>query len=196
MRVIGLTGGIGSGKSTVARAFEELKVPVYNSDDVAKMLMNESKRLRANIIQLFGPKSYGPEGLNTKYLAERVFQEKDSLKALNALVHPEVEKHFRQWAMKQKAAYVIQENPLLFENNRQEEYDAVITVTAPVEERIKRVMKRDKVSRKQVEARMNNQMDQDYKVQHATYVIENSGDLKSCKQAVKAIHHHILSTIP
>ena len=160
------------------------------------MLMSESKRLRANIIQLFGQKSYGPSGLNTKYLAERVFHEKDSLKALNALVHPEVEKHFRQWAMKQKAAYVIQENPLLFENKRQEEYDAVITVTAPVEERIKRVMKRDKVSRKEVEARMNNQMDQDYKVQHATYVIENSGDLNSCKQAVKAIHQHILSTIP
>lgn len=196
LKVIGLTGGIGSGKSTVARMFEELKVPVYYSDDVAKALMNKSKRLRANIIQVFGQKSYGASGLNREYLAERVFQDKDSLKALNALVHPEVEKDFRQWVMKQKAPYVIQENPLLFENNRQDEYDAVITVTAPVKDRIKRVMRRDKVSRQQVEARMNNQMNQDLKVRHATYVIENIDDLDSCRRAVRAIHQHILSTNP
>jgi dephospho-CoA kinase len=176
--------------------FEELKVPVYYSDDVAKHLMNKSKSLRAGIIQLFGQKSYGSSGLNRAYLAERVFNDNDSLKALNALVHPEVEKHFTQWVMKQKADYVIQENPLLFENNRQEEYDAVITVTAPVKERIKRVMQRDKISRKQVEARISNQLNEDYKVQHATYVIENTADLKSLRRAVEAIHQHILSSNP
>ena len=196
MKVIGLTGGIGSGKSTVARMFEDLKIPVYYADDVAKKLMNESKRLRANIIRLFGKKAYGPSGLNRAYLAERVFNDKESLEALNALVHPEVEKHFQNWVMKQKSTYVIQENPLLFEKNRQEEYDAVITVTAPVELRIKRVMQRDGVSRKQVEARMNNQMDEEYKVRLATYVIENKDDLKSCRRAVRAVHQHILSSNP
>lgn len=176
--------------------FEQLKVPVYYSDDEAKKLMNSSKRLKANIIQLFGKKSYGPSGLNREYLAEVVFHDADSLRALNAVVHPEVENHFQQWLIRQKSTYVIQENPLLFEKNKQDQYDAVITVTAPEEVRIKRVMKRDRVSRKQVEARMKNQLDQDYKIQHATYVIENIDDLESCRRAVKAVHQHILSQNP
>ena len=196
MKVIGLTGGIGSGKSTVASMFEELKVPVYYSDDEAKRLMNSSKRLKANIIQLFGEKSYGQSGLNKEYLAQVVFNDKDSLQALNALVHPEVENDFRQWLMKQKSPYVIQENPLLFEKDKQDQYDAVITVTAPTEVRIGRVMKRDKVSKKQVEARLRNQMDQEYKVRHATYVIENVEDLESCRRAVRAVHQHILTSNP
>lgn len=196
MKVIGLTGGIGSGKSTVASMFEELKVPVYYSDDEAKRLMNSSKRLKANIIQLFGEKSYSQSGLNKEYLAQVVFNDKDSLQALNALVHPEVENDFRQWLMKQKSPYVIQENPLLFEKDKQDQYDAVITVTAPTEVRIGRVMKRDKVSKKQVEARLRNQMDQEYKVRHATYVIENVEDLESCRRAVRAVHQHILTSNP
>lgn len=194
--MIGLTGGIGSGKSTVAGMFEELGVPVYYSDDEAKKLMSGSKRLRKNIIELFGEKSYGPDGLNREYLASIVFNDKDSLQALNALVHPEVEKHFQQWLMRQKSAYVVQENPLLFEKNRQEEYDAVITVAAPDELRVKRVMTRDGSTRGQVEARMRNQMDQEYKVRHATYVIENTGSLKNCRKAVLAVHQHILSLNP
>ncbi len=194
--MIGLTGGIGSGKSTVAGMFEELGVPVYYSDDEAKKLMSGSKRLRKNIIELFGEKSYGPDGLNREYLASIVFNDKDSLQALNALVHPEVEKHFQQWLMRQKSPYVVQENPLLFEKNRQEEYDAVITVAAPDELRVKRVMTRDGSTRGQVEARMRNQMDQEYKVRHATYVIENTGSLKNCRKAVLAVHQHILSLNP
>jgi len=176
--------------------FEELKVPVYYSDDEAKRLMNSSKRLKANIIQLFGEKSYSQSGLNKEYLAQVVFNDKDSLQALNALVHPEVENDFRQWLMKQKSPYVIQENPLLFEKDKQDQYDAVITVTAPTEVRIGRVMKRDKVSKKQVEARLRNQMDQEYKVRHATYVIENVEDLESCRGAVRAVHQHILTSNP
>jgi dephospho-CoA kinase len=176
--------------------FEELKVPVYYSDDEAKKLMSHSKRLRKNIIALFGEKAYNESGLNRAYLADIVFRDEDSLHALNALVHPEVENHFRQWLLKQNAPYGIQENPLLFEKNLQDEYDAVITVAAPLDLRVERVMKRDGFSRKQVMERINNQMDQEYKILHASYVIENTGSLKDCRKAVRAIHQHILSTIP
>ena len=176
--------------------FEELGVPVYYSDDEAKKLMSGSKRLKKNIIELFGEQTYGTGGLNREYLASIVFNDRDSLQALNALVHPEVEKHFQQWLLRQKAPYVIQENPLLFEKNRQEEYDGVITVAAPDELRIKRVMNRDGSTRRQVEARMGNQMDQEYKIRHATYVIENTGSLKNCRKAVRAVHQHILSLNP
>lgn len=176
--------------------FEDLKVPVYYSDDEAKKLMTQSKRLRRNIIDLFGEKTFGPGGLNREYLASIVFNDQDSLQALNALVHPEVERHFQQWLLNQKGPYVIQENPLIFEKNRQEDYDAVIVVTAPDETRAKRVMSRDGSTRKQVEARMRNQMDQEYKIRHATYVIENTGSLKDCRKAVRAVHQHILSLIP
>lgn len=176
--------------------FEELKVPVYYADDEAKRLMTQSKRLKKNIVEYFGQEAYGPSGLNRKYLADLVFNDKDRLQALNALVHPEVERHFQQWLMKQRSAYVVQENPLLFEKDKQDQYDAVITVTAPTELRIQRVMTRDGVSRKEVEARMDNQMEQRLKIEKSTYVIENEGNLKDCKNAVLAVHKHILTTIP
>lgn len=176
--------------------FEELKVPVYYADDEAKKLMNQSRRLKSNIIQHFGKGAYGPDGLNRKYLADLVFRDRDQLMALNALVHPEVERHFQQWLMAQKAPYAIQENPLIFEKSKQDQYDAVITVTAPEELRIERVRSRDGASREEVMARMKNQLDQAGKIEKSSYVIENDSDLESCRKAVQAIHQHILSTIP
>ncbi len=196
MKIVGLTGGIGTGKSTVARMFQELAVPVYFSDDEAKRLMVTCESLRTDIADRFGAKAYDERSLNTKYLAEVVFRDPASLKALNEMVHPEVEKHFRSWISEQDAPYIIQENPLLFEKKKQDQYDAVIVVTAPRELRIDRVRKRDGVTRDQVEARVRNQMDQDYKVQRADYVIENDGDLKSCRKAVNILHKKLLSEIP
>jgi dephospho-CoA kinase len=107
-----------------------------------------------------------------------------------------VEKHFKDWVGKQDADYVIQENPLLFEKNKQDQYDRIVVVTAPTEMRIDRVRARDGATRSEVEARIQNQMDQNYKVKCADYVIENDGDLSSCRQAVHAIHKNILSEIP
>ena len=196
MRIVGLTGGIGSGKSTVARMFEQLGVPVYFADDEAKKLMVTSKRLKAGIMNRFGEQAYDKTGLNTGYLARLVFNDPESLKALNEMVHPEVENHFKSWVSKQAAPYVMQENPLLFEKNRQEEFDSIIVVTAPTAMRIERVRARDGVTRAEVEARIKNQLDQDYKARRADYVIENDGDLANCRRAVEAIHKNILSEIP
>ncbi len=196
MKVVGLTGGIGSGKSTVAKMFEDLGVPVYYADTEAKRLMMESQRLRNNLIDLFGDKVFDKSGLDREYLAAIVFNDKEKLEALNALVHPEVEMDFHQWMKKKRAPYVIQENPLIFEKNKQEEYDAVITVASPEKLRIERVMKRDAMDYNQVWARIANQLNQDIKVKNATYVIENSGGLDTCRIAVQAVHHHILSEIP
>ena len=196
MKIIGLTGGIGSGKSTVARMFEQLGVPVYFSDDEAKRLMVDLPDLREKIMQRFGEQAYDEKGLNTGYLAGRVFNDRESLEALNGLVHPEVEKHFRSWALSQNSNYVLQENPLLFEKNKQDQYDAVVLVTAPTELRIERVISRDGVSKSEVEARIRNQMDQETKAALATYVIENTGDLDHCRDSVRAIHESILSELP
>jgi len=196
LKIVGLTGGIGSGKSTVARMFTELGVPVYFADDEAKKLMVTSESLMAGIKKRFGEKAYDQTGLNTRYLAEIVFNDKESLKALNQMVHPAVEKHFKDWVEKQDTAYVIQENPLLFEKNKQDQYDRIVVVAAPIEMRIDRVRARDGATRLEVEARIQNQMDQNYKVKYADYVIENDGDLASCRQAVNAIHKNILSEIP
>jgi len=196
LKIVGLTGGIGSGKSTVARMFAELGVPVYFADDEAKKLMVTSESLIAGIKKRFGEKAYDESGLNTRYLAEVVFNDKESLKVLNQMVHPAVEKHFRGWVSNQDAAYVIQENPLLFEKNKQDQYDIVVLVTAPTEMRIDRVRARDGSTRSEVEARIQNQMDQNYKVKYADYVVENAGDLASCRETVNAIHKNILSEIP
>lgn len=196
LKIVGLTGGIGSGKSTVARMFEQLGVPVYFADDEAKKLMMTSMPLVAKIKRRFGEKAYKEGSLNTRYLAEVVFNDPASLKALNEMVHPEVENHFKSWVSKQDASYVIQENPLLFEKDKQDQYDVVIVVTAPKEMRIERVRSRDGVSREEVEARIQNQMDQESKVKRAHYVIENDGNLDSCREAVGAIHNNILSEIP
>lgn len=196
MKIVGLTGGIGSGKSTAARMFQDLGVPVYFADDEAKNLMVTSEPLKAGIKKRFGEKAYDESGLNTRYLAEVVFNDEASLQALNEMVHPAVEKHFKNWVEKQNKDYVIQENPLLFEKNKQHEFDRVIVVTASIETRIDRVKARDGSTRSEVEARIRNQMDQAYKVEHADYVIENDRDLNSCRQAVNTIHNKLLSEIP
>ena len=171
-------------------------IPVYFSDDEAKRLMVTSEDLIQGIKDRFGQEAYDKKSLNTAYLARVVFNDPESLRALNELVHPMVEKHFRDWVSQQDASYVIQENPLLFEKNRQDVYDAIVVVSAPTPMRIARVRSRDGVSQEEVEARLQNQLDQDYKIERADYVIENDGDLSSCRQAVEAIHKNILSDIP
>ena len=125
MIIVGLTGGIGSGKSTVAAMFKDLGVPVYNSDDRAKHLMNTSNRVKKRLIDTFGEKSFSKEKLNRSYIAALVFNNREKLKKLNAIVHPEVKKDFNNWLMSQHASYVIQENPLIFENKSQGDFDLV-----------------------------------------------------------------------
>ena len=192
MKIIGLTGGIGSGKSTVANMFKELGVPVYNSDERAKYLMNTSLDIKSQLIKLLGDEAYKGDKLNRSFIAEKVFSNTNLLAKLNDIVHPIVRNDFIDWTKKQDYSYVIQETALLFENKAQDLYDSIILVTAPKETRIIRVVDRDKSSREQVIARMNNQLDDEAKLNLSNYVIENI-DLERTSSNVLQVHASILT---
>ncbi|MEJ2585798.1 MAG: dephospho-CoA kinase [Robiginitalea sp.] len=191
MMRVGLTGGIGSGKTTVAGYFRDLGVPVYNSDQRARDLMEADEGLKVAISGLLGPGAYGDAGLNRAFIASRVFKDKALLEQLNTLVHPAVRKDFLAWASQQHAPYILQEAAILFENGAYKGFDRMILVTAPREMRIRRVMERDSVSRESVLARMENQWETAKKRPLADYVIENS-DLEKTRLQVAHIHSELL----
>jgi len=190
--LVGLTGGIGSGKSTVAQIFRDLGVPVYDSDKEAKSLMVNSPELKSAIIDLLGDNAYTGKTLNRSYIAELVFKDAGLLQKLNKIVHPAVRQHFLKWANEQSAPYVIQETALIFENGVQDNYSATILVTAPLEMRLKRVMERDGVGKQVVLERMKNQMDDNQKIDLAQFCIENI-DLEATKEKVRGLHAKLRS---
>lgn len=193
-KVIGLTGGIGSGKTTVAKMFSELGVPVYIADVEAKKLMNRSKVIRRKLITLFGEEAYIDDELNRAFIAKKIFADEVLLKEMNQIVHPKVAAHFKKWLKKQNTGYVIKEAAILFENDSYKELDAIITVTAPLEERIKRVIKRDNTTREKVFAIINNQWEDEKKVALSDYVIENI-NIETTRIQVKKIHFKILENM-
>lgn len=192
MIIIGLTGGIGSGKSTVATMFKELGVPVYDSDQRAKYLMNTSKVIIKQLVELLGEEAYKKGKLNRPFIAEKVFNDSELLAELNNIVHPVVRQDFIDWTKNQDSCYVIQETALLFENKSQDLYDDVILVIAPKEVRIERVLSRDNSTRAQVEARMNNQLDDEIKLELADFIIENT-ELERTREKVLQVHASILT---
>ena len=193
MKIIGLTGGIGSGKTTVAKMFKSLGVPVYIADTEAKQLMNTSALLRQKLTDLFGEEAYTKDGLNRPFIASKVFNDKALLEKMNAIVHPEVGKHFQDWLKQQDAVYVIKEAAIIFEENMQAQYDKVILVTADKQERIKRILKRDDTTHQKINAIMANQMDDSEKMKLADYVLENV-DLEKTKDQVKQLHEILVKT--
>ena len=154
MIIVGLTGGIGSGKTTVAKQFSEMGIPVYIADEEAKGLMRRSKIIKRKLIKLFGDEAYIDDELNKPFLANIIFNDKRYLQKMNAIVHPKVARHFQKWVIKQDTPYVIKEVAILFENGGHKACDFVITVTAPIETRIKRLLKRDNTSKEKIEAIM------------------------------------------
>jgi len=191
---VGLTGGIGSGKSTVAEYFRALGIPVYVADIEARALMDTSKSIKKKLIKAFGAVAYNNGELNRQYLAHLVFNNNEKLKIINSIIHPKVAKHFSKWLKKQEAPYCIQENAIIFENEKADQFDFIISVTAPQEIRIDRVVKRDHTTKEQVLTRINNQWDDAKKNKLADFVIENM-DLLETKKQVKAIHKKILKLI-
>ncbi len=170
----GITGGIGSGKTTVCKIFEILGIPVYYADDKAKYLMVNDKDLVKNIISVFGEKSYLKNGeLNRKYIANIAFKNKRKLEELNKEVHPAVKRDFENWVNEQKAPYIIKEAALLFETGSYKDLDFNILVSTPLDIRIKRVMMRDNIDKESVLARVNNQMPEEDKMKLAEFVIYN-----------------------
>ena len=192
MKIVGLTGGIGSGKTTVAKMFNELGIPVYIADDEAKRLTNSSKVIRRKLIALLGEEAYTQGGLlNRPYVANLVFNDKVLLEGINQIIHPKVAQHFKRWIKKQKSPYCIKEAAILFESGSYRTCDLTILVTAPVETRIKRVMDRDASSREAIEARMANQWPDSQKAKMADMVIENL-DISSTQKQVHRIHKSLL----
>lgn len=186
MLKVGITGGIGSGKTTVCKIFEALGIPVYYADERAKRLMVENADLAAGIRQLLGSDAYFEDGsLNRRYIAQQVFSDPDKLAKLNRLVHPAVGRDGEQWHAAQKGVpYTLKEAAILFESNSHLLLDKVITVSAPVEMRIARVIARDKVDRAAVEARIREQMPEEERIRRADFVIYNDGTQSLVQQVV------------
>ena len=172
-KIIGLTGGIGSGKSKVALRFLALGIPCYIADDRAKDLMNISAHLKEAVCKVFGSESYLDGVLNRPYIANVVFKDATALAQLNTLVHPIVAQDFIEWVAKQKAPYVIKEAAILFENGGSELCDSVILITAPETVRLKRVLARDNSSVEAIQDRMSKQWSDARKIPLADYHIEN-----------------------
>ncbi|MEL6811920.1 MAG: dephospho-CoA kinase [Bacteroidota bacterium] len=191
MKIVGLTGGIGSGKTTVAGFFTELGVPVYIADVEAKKLTNSSPLIREELITLLGEDAYTEEGLDRAFVADRIFTDKELLKKVNAIIHPRVADHFKEWMEGQLAPYCIKEAAILFENGGYKKCDYTILVTAPVLVRIQRVLDRDNTSQLAIEDRISNQWDDEKKLPLADFHIENV-DLEVTKSRVKELHELIL----
>ncbi|MGB1931935.1 MAG: dephospho-CoA kinase [Flavobacteriales bacterium] len=173
MKRIGLTGNIGSGKTTVASCFEILGIAVFNADKQAKLLMNKDVNLKQSLIAEFGKEVYLDNELNRKYLSKLAFNDDLVLKRLNALVHPVVQEAFEKWSIQQSGAYVIKEAAILFESNTYQSLDAIICISCPEEIRLKRILKRDDLSEKDVRQRMSHQWAEEKKISLSDYVITN-----------------------
>ncbi len=192
MKIIGLTGGIGSGKTTVANMFAELGVPIYIADVEAKKLTNSSKLIRTKLIDLLGDSTYVGSNLNSSYVADKIFNDSDLLQSVNNIIHPQVAAHFKKWAAEQNATYVIKEAAILFENGSYKNCDSVILVTAPKKLRISRLLTRDNSTEKEIEQRMNNQWSDSKKQKLADFIIKNI-EIETTRKQVANIHKTLLS---
>lgn len=183
--VAGITGGIGSGKSTAAKFFEELGIPVYNSDTRAKTIQNENSEVKVKIIAAFGEEAYNENGLNKPYLSKQVFQNNEKLKLLNSIVHPAVFQDFEDWKKAQKSDIVMKEAAILIESGSYKDCDVVISVVVDVETRIARTIERDGLSREEILARINNQISDEERIAKSDFIIDNNGDLAHLKNEVE-----------
>lgn len=188
MLKVGLTGGIGSGKTYVAQQFQELGIPVYFADKEAKRLMNSDKKLKQLIKELLGANAYHTNGrLNRATVAKKIFENRQYLMGINKLVHPAVKEDFILWTERQSSPYVLEESAIIYENGLESNFDKVIVVTAPEEIRIRRVIKRDKTTKKAVLARIKQQFPDKKKTALANFVIVNDGESNLYEQ-VDFIH--------
>ena len=190
MYKVGITGGIGSGKSTVCRMLAERGVALYDADSRAKELMSTSEALRNALIENFGAETFNAEGLNRAYLAARVFNDAEQLRLLNSLVHPAVIADFEAWAEEQNGQYVVFESAILFEAGLENRVDVVVAVMAPESLRVERVMARDGHSKEQVMARIKNQMSDDERSNRSKYSIVNI-DVEELEEDVEQLHRRL-----
>jgi dephospho-CoA kinase len=171
---LGITGGIGSGKTSVCKVFNVLGIPVFSADPEAREIMDNDRNMKREINKIVGKDIYPGGQLNRMELASLIFNNRDLLERVNSLVHPVVFEHFNRWAEKQTTPYVIMEAAILFESGASKLVDRVATIVAPVEERISRVTRRNKLNRDQVMERIKNQMTDEERIKMSDYVINNS----------------------
>lgn len=189
---VGITGGIGSGKSTVAKIFEVLGIPVFYADDAAKELMNKDEKLKQQLITEFGNDLYLNGELNRPYLSSLVFADSKKLALLNAIVHPATIANADKWMHQQTAPYAIKEAALIFESDAHKQLDKVIGVYAPTSLRLQRVRQRDNISEEAIMARMNKQMDEEAKMKLCDYIITNN-ELELIIPQVLKIHEALVA---
>ena len=194
MILVGLTGGIGSGKSTVINYFKELGITCYQADDMAKKLMNSDKGLIKKIKNSFGDSIYINSKLDRKKLSAIVFTDKQKLELLNSIVHPYVNRHFENYCKGLEDIYIIKEVAIIFEIGTQNKFDKIILVRAPKEDRVKRIIKRDKCNRQDAINRINNQIADDDKIDQCDFIIDNI-NLEEISKKVLKIHNSILNSI-
>lgn len=192
--IVGLTGGIGSGKTTIAKLFAELGVPVYISDREALQLIENDEVIKKKIKSIFGDLAYIDGKYNRKHIAEIVFKDKDKLQKINDIVHPAVAEHFRRWKQKQRFPYVIKETAILFESGAYRDCDFIIVVVAPESERIRRVMQRDGVSENAVRQRMKHQWSDQKKINLSDETINNI-NIQTSLLKVREIHSNLIKKI-
>ncbi len=191
MLKVGLTGGIGSGKSTVAAIFEVLGIPVYYADAEAKKMMNEDEAIINTIKKIFGEESYQSGKLNREYISSIVFSNPEKLKELNGIIHPATISGALKWMNQQTSPYSIKEAALIFESYSEKDLDYIIGVTAPEAIRIKRAMLRDNISREKVESRIKEQMNEVEKMNLCNFIINNDETILLIPQVI-AIHEQLL----
>ncbi len=191
MKIVGLTGGIGSGKSTVLNQFKNLGINTYSADNAAKKLINSDKDLIKSIKNLFGDNIYENNILDSVKLSKIVFNDPYKLKSLNSIIHPAVAKDFESFIKTINGDYIVKEVAIIFETNTEHNYNKIILVRTPLEERIKRVILRDNLSREDVIKRVNNQIDDSTIIDNCDYIIENI-NLKDLKEKVLKIHKDLI----
>ena len=193
-KVLGITGGIGSGKTTVVQMFKEIGVPVYNADTEAKKLMQSSNEIKYEICSVVGQDAYKNGILDKDFISDKIFNDKNILKKINNIIHPKVSKHFNQWLSSQKSLYVVKEVAILFESKIEDQFDFILTVTAPENLRIQRVIKRDKKSLITIQSIIDNQLRDSEKIKNSDFVISNI-DMDKTLKNVYDIHKKIINSL-
>jgi len=191
---VAITGGIGTGKTTISSMFADKGIPVFNSDEIAKEIMNTDSLLKNEIVTAFGDKAYDKNKLNKEYLSDVIFNNETLLKKINSIVHPYVAEEFNSWIQEQNSKYIIYESAIIFENQAEDFFDKIICVTASEEEVISRIMKRNDFSVDKIKLIINKQLPNDAKVQKSDYVIE-SMNISKLSDKVLEIHNDIMGSI-
>ena len=191
---VAITGGIGTGKTTISSMFSDKGIPVFNSDEIAKEIMNTDSLLKNEIVTAFGDKAYDKNKLNKEYLSDAIFNNETLLKKINAIVHPYVADEFNSWIEEQDSKYIIYESAIIFENQAEDFFDKIICVTASEEDVVSRVMKRNNFSVDKIKSIINKQLPNDAKIQKSDYVIENI-NISKLSDKVLEIHNDIMGSI-